>query len=46
MPPGLEGTRFYFPDGNEQGFADRLAAIRRRAAAASSARAGPPLRRG
>jgi putative ATPase len=29
MPPGLEGTRFYFPDGNEQGFADRLAAIRR-----------------
>ncbi|WP_231398351.1 replication-associated recombination protein A [Conexibacter woesei] len=29
MPPGLEGTRFYFPDGNEQGFADRLAAIRK-----------------
>jgi putative ATPase len=29
MPPGLEGTRFYAPDGQEQGFADRLAAIRK-----------------
>jgi putative ATPase len=28
MPPGLEGTRFYTPDGQEAGFAERLAAIR------------------
>jgi putative ATPase len=29
MPPGLEGTRFYAPDGQEAPFAERLAAIRK-----------------
>lgn len=29
MPPGLEATRFYTPDGQEAPFAERLAAIRR-----------------
>ncbi|WCB96972.1 Replication-associated recombination protein A [Baekduia alba] len=29
MPPGLEGTRFYAPDGQEAPFAERLAALRK-----------------
>jgi putative ATPase len=29
MPPGLEGIRFYAPDGQEAPFAERLAAIRK-----------------
>jgi putative ATPase len=29
MPPGLEGLRFYAPDGQEAPFAERLAAIRK-----------------
>jgi putative ATPase len=29
MPPGLEGTRFYAPDGQEAPFAERVAAIRK-----------------
>ncbi len=29
MPPGLEDVRFYAPDGQEQAFADRVAALRR-----------------
>ncbi len=29
MPPGLEGLRFYAPDGQEAPFAERVAAIRR-----------------